>query len=102
MEQLVAGREGGRREKTLDRSARMHFMYKDLASHFYGACPTVPLGAVTVNYLIYCGKILNLPHFHRPGFQTLGFLPSHWIGQMPTLNKVKPLANLDGTGDCPL
>lgn len=65
--------EGVRREKTLDSSARMHFMYKDLASHFYGACPTVPLGAVTVNYLIYCGKTLNLPHFHRPGFQTLGF-----------------------------
>lgn len=55
MEQLVVEREGGEK-KTLDSSARMHFMYKDLASHFYVACPTVPLVAVTVNYLIYCGK----------------------------------------------
>lgn len=24
------------------------------------------------------------------------------VGQMPTLNKVKPLANREGPGDCPL
>lgn len=60
MEQLVVGR--GKRQKTLDSSVKVHFMYKDLASHFYVACPTVPLGAVTVNYLICCGKILSRPH----------------------------------------
>lgn len=60
MEQLVVGRR--RREKTLDSSVRMQFMRKDLASHFFVACPTVPLGAVTVNYLICSGKILSHPH----------------------------------------
>lgn len=60
MEQLVVGRR--RRQKTLDSSVRMHFMHNDLASHFFVACPTVPLGAVTVNYLICCGKILSRPH----------------------------------------
>lgn len=45
MEQLVVRRR--RREKTLDSSVRMQFMRKDLASHFFVACPTVPLGVVT-------------------------------------------------------
>lgn len=58
--EMVVGR--GRRQKTLDSSVRMHFMHNDLASPFFVACPTVPLGAVTVNYLICCGKILSRPH----------------------------------------
>lgn len=70
-------------------------MYEDLARPFCEACPMVPLGAVTDNYVIYCGKNLKPSPFPLTWFPDLRIYLL--TGQVPILNKVNPLANLEGT-----